>query len=102
MANKFIPHKEFILPTLIEENECPDKKYEEAETYHMITNSLDCLTNNQKLVVSMAYGIGLDTEYPVNKICKVLDISRVQCGKILDAALKKMKCDISIDSTKNI
>lgn len=93
-AKKHTPHKEFVMPILIEETYCPDKMAESFEEVALIRKSLNCLTKNQEIVIRMVYGIGLEDSFPINKICATLNISRVQCNNVIKSAMSKIKNNI--------
>lgn len=93
-ANKHTPHKLWEIPILIEETYCPDKMAESSEAYELITDSLAILNDKQKAVISLAYGIDVDNPYPVNKICKTLNITRIQYNALLKNAMSKVKSNI--------
>jgi RNA polymerase sigma factor (sigma-70 family) len=96
VAKNTTPHKEAIMPTLIEERYCPDKELEEAQTVSSIDLAMAALTNDQKEIIGLAYGIDGDKPMSINKICKKLNISRVSCVKTINNALSSMKSNIAV------
>jgi RNA polymerase sigma factor (sigma-70 family) len=96
VAKNTPPHKEAIMPTMIEERHCPDKEYEEALTVSSIESAMVALTNEQKEIISLAYGIDGDKPMSINKICKKLNISRVSCLKTINNSLLSMKSNIAV------
>lgn len=91
------PHKEAVLPTLIEERYCPDKELESCQTDVAIHNVLSSLSPGQKDVINLVFGfVDEDEKMSINKICKKLNISRVNCIKTIDSALSIMKDNIKI------
>ena len=96
VAKDKTPHKEAIMPTLIEERFCPDKELEEAQVTSAVENAMAGLTDEQRKVINLAYGIGGDKPMSINKICKQLSISRVSALKTINTALSVMKTNIDI------
>lgn len=96
VAKANTPHKEAIMPVMIEERYCPDKEMEESQTTQAIHNALSGLTNDQKEIINLAYGFDGDKPMSINKICKKLSISRLSCIKTINGALSLMKDNIKI------
>jgi len=97
VAKLHAPHKEAVLPTLIEERYCPDKELEECQTNSAIQNALSMLSDEQRQVINLAYGFtDEDKKMSINKICKELGISRVSCIKTINNALSIMKENIKV------
>lgn len=96
VAKNTTPHKEAVMPLLIEERYCPDKELEESQLNCAIQNSFSTLTPEQREVISLAYGFDGDKAMSINKICKKLSISRLSCIKIINSALSIMKENIKV------
>lgn len=96
VAKNTTPHKETVMPLLIEERYCPDKELEESQLNSAIQNSFSTLTAEQREVISLAYGFDGDKPMSINKICKKLNISRLSCIKMMNSALSIMKETIKI------
>lgn len=96
VAKETAPHKEAIMPVVIEENYCPDKQLENMQTHYVIEQSFHSLNDSQKQIISLAYGLEGDKPMSVNKICKKLGISRSNCVKIIDSALSVMRDNIKL------
>jgi RNA polymerase sigma factor (sigma-70 family) len=96
VAKANTPHKEAVMPIMIEERYCPDKEMEESQTNLAITNVLSSLTKEQQEVINLAYGFDGDKPMSINKICKKLSISRLSCIKTINSALSSMKENIKI------
>jgi len=96
VAKNNIPHKENIMPTLIEERYCPDKELENLQTQMALQNCFSFLTDQQKEIINLAYGFEGDKPMSINKICKKLNISRLSCIKNINSALSIMKENIKI------
>ncbi len=96
VAKENTPHKESVMPLLVEERYCPDKELEECQSSHAVQQALASLTQEQKNVISLAYGFDGDKPMSINKICKKLNISRLSCIKTMNNALSSMKGSIRI------
>lgn len=96
VAKANAPHKEAVMPIMIEERYCPDKEMEDSQTNQAINNVFNSLTKEQKEVISLAYGFDGDKPMSINKICKKLNISRLSCIKTINNALSSMKENIKI------
>lgn len=88
------PHKESVMPLLIEERYCPDKEIEALQTHQAIQNTLSFLTKEQKEIIGLAYGLDGDKPMSVNKICRKFGISRLNCIKLINSALVTMRDNI--------
>lgn len=88
------PHKESVMPLLIEERYCPDKEIEALQTHRAIQNTLSFLTKEQKEIIGLAYGLDGDKPMSVNKICRKFGISRLNCIKLINSALVTMRDNI--------
>ena len=58
--------------------------------------AFECLTDKQKEITNLAYGLDSDRPMSINKICKQLNISRLNCIKLIDTAILSMKENIII------
>jgi RNA polymerase sigma factor (sigma-70 family) len=94
VAKLTVPHKESVMPLLIEERHCPDKEVEASQTNQAIQNSFSFLTTEQKEIIGLAYGLGGDKPMSVNKICRQFNISRLNCIKLINRALETMRDNI--------
>jgi RNA polymerase sigma factor (sigma-70 family) len=94
VAKASTPHKESVMPLLIEERYCPDKELEDSQLNHAIQGAISVLTKEQREVISLAYGFDGDKPMSINKICKKLNISRLSCIKMINSALSTMKENI--------
>ena len=96
VAKNNTPHKESVMPLLIEDRYCPDKELEVSQTTQAILDACSTLNKDQKEVINLAFGFTGDKPMSINKICKKLSISRLSCIKIINSALSIMKENIKI------
>jgi RNA polymerase sigma factor (sigma-70 family) len=96
VAKATAPHKESILPLLIEEQYCPDKELETSQTIHAIETALNILNEEQKNIINLAYGFNGEKPLSINKICKRLNISRLNCIKLINSSLIILKDNIKL------
>lgn len=96
VAKATAPHKESILPLLIEEQYCPDKELEASQTSHAVETALNSLNEEQKNIVNLAYGFNGEKPLSINKICKKLNISRLNCIKLINSSLTILKENIKL------
>jgi RNA polymerase sigma factor (sigma-70 family) len=90
------PHKEAVMPTLIEERYCPDKELEDVQINFAIQEATALLTDQQKEIIELAFGFDGDKPMSINKICKKLNISRPHCVKAINGALSLMRDHIKV------
>ncbi len=96
VAKANTPHKESVMPLLIEERYCPDRELEESQTTRAVQNALSVLSREQQEIINLAYGFDGDKPMSINKICKKLGISRLSCIKTINNALSVMKENIKL------
>jgi len=96
VAKANTPHKESVMPLLIEERYCPDKELEESQVTHAVQDALSVLSNEQKEIINLAFGFDGDKPMSINKICKKLGISRLSCIKTINSSLSTMKENIKL------
>jgi len=70
-----------------------DSAVEQESTSRAIRNSLDMLTEKERTIVCMYFGLGTTREYSLEEIAMKLDISRERTRQIRDRALKKLKSE---------
>ena len=68
-----------------------DKGVEEESENKAIRRSLDKLSERERQIVSLYFGVGKPREYSLEEIAMMFDISRERVRNIRDKALKKMK-----------
>lgn len=96
VAKAATPHKESVMPLLIEERYCPDRELEDSQTTEAIHGAVSLLSPEQRQVINLAFGFEGDKPMSINKICKKLSISRLSCIKTINSALSTMKENIKI------
>jgi RNA polymerase sigma factor (sigma-70 family) len=92
------PHKESIMPILIEEkyDNIPDKRLEVVEDRRAVRDVVKMLNPQQQSVINLAYGFDGSSPLPPNKICKKLGISKANCLSIIQDSLALMREHIQI------
>jgi RNA polymerase sigma factor (sigma-70 family) len=95
-AKAHTPHKEPNLPVLIDTKFCPDKTLENVEIQTIIQKSMKRLNKEQKKVVKLAFGFTGHKPMSVNKICKKMKISRLNCIRSITGALDILKQNIKL------
>lgn len=90
------PHKETILPILIEGRFCPDKNLESAEVLRAVQTAMKHLNKEQKDIINLAFGFDGDKPLSINKICKKMNMSRLNCIKAIGSALNVLKQNIHL------
>lgn len=96
VAKKETPHKEAVMPVLIEERYCPDKELEESQSMYALQHAMSTLNDTQKEIINLAFGFDSDKPMSINKICKKLNISRLSCIKTINSSLSLMKEKIKV------
>lgn len=96
VAKANTPHKESVMPLLIEERYCPDKELEDSQMTEAIQGAVSLLSDEQRNVINLVFGFDGDKPMSINKICKKLGVSRLSCIKMINGALSTMKENIKI------
>lgn len=91
VAKETAPHKESVMPLLIETRHGPDKELEEQQTLNLIESGMATLSSEQRLAVSLSHGLDGEKPMSINKICKQMSISRLNCTKLISTALAQLK-----------
>ncbi len=76
IAKQQTPHKESIMPHLIEKSGCPEARLHNAQVTKLINENLATLSERQRSILSMAFGLDDDPPYSINKIAKKTNLSR--------------------------
>lgn len=95
VAKETAPHKEAVMPLLIENKYCPDKEVEANEELYLIDSAMKKLNDQQRDIVDMFYGLSQD-KVSINKICKKTKLSRSSVVKNLNDSLKILKNSIKL------
>jgi RNA polymerase sigma factor (sigma-70 family) len=96
VAKANTPHKESVMPLMIEERYCPDKELEESQATQAIHHAVSLLSKEQREIINLVHGLDGEKPMSINKICKKLNISRLSCIKTINSALSLMKENIKI------
>ena len=70
-----------------------DKAVELESTNRAIRHSLDMLSEKERTIVCMYFGLGTQREYSLEEIAMKLDISRERTRQIRDRALKRLRSE---------
>jgi RNA polymerase sigma factor (sigma-70 family) len=90
------PHKESQIPIMIEPRFNPDKILESNQLRTAMFDAMQKLTSDQRNVISLAFGFDGDKPLSINKICKKLSISRLNCIKTINVAMELIKTNIKL------
>ena len=96
IARELAPHREYLMPTQIDEEHLPDQDIEEKQTAEAIKKTLSYLPEVQRKVIELVYGIDRDEPASINYICKTLHMSRSTCLKKIDEAFLIMREKIAL------
>ena len=69
-----------------------DNAVEQESTSKAIRHSLDLLSEKERTIICMYFGLGTQREYSLEEIAMKLEISRERTRQIRDRALKRLKC----------
>ena len=75
------------------DEEQTDARVEQESTSKAIRNSLDMLSEKERTIICMYFGLGTSREYSLEEIAMKLDISRERTRQIRDRALKRLKSE---------
>ena len=75
------------------DEEQTDARVEQESTSKAIRNSLDMLSEKERTIICMYFGLGTSREYSLEEIAMKLDISRARTRQIRDRALKRLKSE---------
>lgn len=96
VAKVIVPHRESILPLLIEEKYCPDLQVESSQNIRAVETAMSTLRPEQIDLLNLAFGFDGEKPLSINKICKRLGISRANCNRLIDDALSIVKNKIKL------
>lgn len=81
----------FIDTLILEDNVSTDEAVENQYESKAIQNSMDVLTEKEREIVNMFFGIGMSHSYSLEEIGYALDLTRERVRQIKEKALKKLK-----------
>jgi RNA polymerase primary sigma factor len=83
-----------FLDIFVQEDEVQtDAAVEQESANKAIRNSLDRLSEKERTILCMYFGLGTQREYSLEEIAMKLDISRERTRQIRDRALKRLKTE---------
>ena len=83
-----------FLDVFVDEDEVQtDAVVEQESASKAIRNSLDMLSEKERTIICMYFGLGTTREYSLEEIAMKLDISRERTRQIRDRALKRLKSE---------
>ena len=83
-----------FLDVFVQEDETKtDASVEQESTNKAIRHSLDMLSEKERTIITMYFGLGTQREYSLEEIAMKLDISRERTRQIRDRALKRLKSE---------
>ncbi len=83
-----------ILDVLVRDDDpATDSKVENESNENAVRRSLDILTEKERQIINMYYGLGVPREYSLDEIALALDISRERTRQIRDRALKRLRSE---------
>lgn len=95
-AKTTTPHKESQIPIMIEPRFNPDKILENTQLKNAVESALGTLNNEQRDIISLAFGFTGDKPLSINKICKRKNLSRLHCMKTINNALSLIKDNLKL------
>ena len=72
-----------------------DAVVEQESTSRAISHSLDMLSEKERTILCMYFGLGTPREYSLEEIAMKLDISRERTRQIRDRALKRLRSELN-------
>jgi len=95
-AKKVAPHRESVLPVLIDQLSGPHDILERNEALRAVNKNFSNLSTNQKKVVQMLFGIDNEQPQSISKVCQRLRISRPTCVKLLDQVFTILRKNVQL------
>lgn len=96
VANILPPHKEALSPMLTDEALCQDSMLENAQLNLAIESASVHLSDTQRKVIDLIFGLTGDKPMSVNMVCQKMNITRAQCLRSMKKALVVMKENIKL------
>jgi DNA-directed RNA polymerase sigma subunit (sigma70/sigma32) len=91
VAKEQIPHRESSIPLLIDDKNCPEKNIELEQLKSILTESLNYLSDKEKEILFLSFGMGDKNVASINKICRKFTLNRIEYDQILNTALQTLK-----------
>lgn len=91
---KQIPSRESVMPLMVEYKNTPEKIIEDNQLLNAVGKAIDGLTNNQKKVLQLVFGLSGSPEMSITKICRKMNISRINCLNMLNSAISSIRNNI--------
>lgn len=95
-AKTTTPHKESVMPIMIEPGFNSDKILENAQVRNAIETAMKGLPTPERNIIFLAFGLGGDKPLSINKICKQLSLSRPVCMNAINNALTQLRDNIKL------
>lgn len=91
VAKQQAPHKEAVMPNLIEKTYCPDLLLQKSQSKKIINDNLSALPEKQRAILEMAFGLNDEPPYSTNKISKRTNMTRSAVLKEMKSAFSKLR-----------
>jgi len=95
-AKAVTPHRESILPILVDQLAGPYDILEHREALMAVNKNFSNLSSNQQKVVKLLFGIDGENPQSISKVCQQLRMSRPTCVKLLDQVLNILRRNIQL------
>lgn len=95
-AKNTTPHREAVLPLLIDNYSSPYDAFEYNETIAVVQKSFDKLSDSQQQVIKLLFGMNGEDPQSISRVCKKLKISRPYCINVLDQVFSILKRSIQL------
>jgi RNA polymerase sigma factor (sigma-70 family) len=95
-AKKHAPFKELELPLMIDEKLNPEQELALFEAAFLIDGAVKNLSDENKEMIDLLFGLEDDQPISINKICKKLKITRTVCLHRINDVLDLIKNNIKI------
>lgn len=76
---------------LLIERSTAENIYEAAEFKEVVKNVLDSLTRRERKILRLRFGIGMNHDYTLEEIGKIMDLTRERIRQLEARALRKMR-----------
>jgi RNA polymerase sigma factor (sigma-70 family) len=89
------PYKVSQMPLIVDKGPDALTSAEDSEVKNRVTSALNRLPNDQRRVVQMYYEMDGFRPHSIGRICEEMNISRINCIKLLTEAKEFLKEDLS-------